>query len=240
MYLKGHSTYGLSFSIPQRGNGITSKGSDLDVLELHSDSDWSGDKQTRKSVSSGVLSFNGHVLNTSSRTQKSISLSSCEAEFNAAVSGLVDMIFVSNAAEFLLGCPVKRIAYLDSSSAKALLMRQGVGRTRHLRGKLLWVQDLSKKQCVQVSSISTLRNVADVGTKALSQGPRKGFCAFSTCSALWTAQTAFEKLELMSFMSRSHESRSSSKSDDFSIVLCSLSSVMSCCRLCGLQWFLTN
>ena len=168
-YLKGHSTYGLSFSIPQRGDGITSKGGNVDVLELHSDSDWSGDKQTRKSVSSGVLSFNGHVLNASSRTQKRISLSSCEAEFNAAVSGLVDVIFVSNAAEFLLGCPVKRIAYLDSSSAKALLTRQGVGRTRHLHGKLLWVQDLSKKQYVQVSSISALRNVADVGTKALSQ-----------------------------------------------------------------------
>ena len=44
-----------------------------------------------------------------------------------------------------LAALVKRIAYLDSSSA---LARQGVGRARHLRGKLLWVQDLSKKQYI--------------------------------------------------------------------------------------------
>ena len=109
------------------------------------------------------------MLSTSSRTQKSISLSSFEAECNAAVSGLVDMTFVSNAVELLLGIPAKRIPYLDSSSAKSLLTRQGVGRTRHLHGKLLWEQDLAKQQYMQVSSISTFKNVVNVGTKALSQ-----------------------------------------------------------------------
>ena len=38
-YLKGHSTYGLSFAIPAVGTGLTSVGNDADVIELHTDSD---------------------------------------------------------------------------------------------------------------------------------------------------------------------------------------------------------
>ena len=113
-------------------------------MELHTDADLSGDPKTRKSVSASVISFNGHVLATASRAQKTISLSSCESEFNAAVSGMVDMIFISNAIEFLLLKEIKRVAYIDSASAKSLISRQGVGRTRHLHGKLLWIQDLAK------------------------------------------------------------------------------------------------
>ncbi|CAE7240723.1 unnamed protein product, partial [Symbiodinium sp. CCMP2456] len=44
----------------------------------------------------------------------------------------------------------------------------GVGRTRHLDGKLLWVQGLSKDGYMQVSGISTHRNPSDLGTKSLS------------------------------------------------------------------------
>ncbi|CAE7253653.1 unnamed protein product [Symbiodinium natans] len=109
------------------------------------------------------------ILATASRTQKSISLSSCESEFRAAVSGLCDMVHVSNAIEFVLGAEICRNSFIDSTSAKSLLTRQGVGRTRHLDGKLLWVQGFTKQDYLTVSGISTHRNVADIGTKALAK-----------------------------------------------------------------------
>ena len=116
-----------------------------------------------------MIAFNRHVLATASRTQKSISLSSCESEFCSYVSGMCDMIYISNALEFLLNEPIKRFTFIDSSSAKSLITRQGVGRTRHLDGKLLWVQELSKQGNMQVSGVNTLRNPSDLGTKSLAR-----------------------------------------------------------------------
>ncbi|CAE7273338.1 unnamed protein product [Symbiodinium microadriaticum] len=82
---------------------------------------------------------------------------------------MVDLIYVNNAIEFLLGAQVLRFTFIDSSSAKSLITRQGVGRTRHLDGKLLWVQELSKQGYMQVSGVNTLRNPSDLGTKSLAQ-----------------------------------------------------------------------
>ena len=168
-YLKSVTGYGLAFNVPTIGSGIVTRDKSQDVLELFSDADWSADRQTRRSISSAVLAFNGHVLATSSRTQKSVSLSSCESEYGAYVSGLCDLIYVSNAIEFCLGKPILRCTYIDSTSAKSLVTRQGVGRTRHLDGKLLWVQERARDNYMTISGINTLRNIADTGTKALSR-----------------------------------------------------------------------
>ena len=168
-YLKSVTGYGLAFGTPVPGDGIVTKGNATHCLELFTDADWSGDRQSRRSTTSSVIAFNGHVLATSSRTQKTVSLSSCESEFNSYVSGMVDFIYVNNAIEFLLGASVLRFTYIDSSSAKSLITRQGVGRTRHLEGKLLWVQELSKQGYMQVSGVNTLRNPSDLGTKSLAR-----------------------------------------------------------------------
>ena len=66
---------------------------------------------------------------------KSVSLSSCESEFNAYVSGMTDLVYVSAAISFLTGIEPDRHTFLDSSSARQLVSRQGVGCIRHLQGK---------------------------------------------------------------------------------------------------------
>ena len=48
-------------------------------IEGHGDSDWAGDKVSRRSTSSGALIWNGDVLKTWSFRQKTITLSSAEA-----------------------------------------------------------------------------------------------------------------------------------------------------------------
>ena len=53
-------------------------------LHVHSDSDWAGDKATRRSVSGGAV-FNGqHLIKTWSKQQHVVSMSSAEAELYAA------------------------------------------------------------------------------------------------------------------------------------------------------------
>ena len=53
-------------------------------LTVQSDSDWAGERKTRKSVSSGNIRFGHHLLRSWSKDQSVIALSSGEAELYAA------------------------------------------------------------------------------------------------------------------------------------------------------------
>ena len=113
--------------------------------------------------------LNGSFLYSSSRTPKFISLSSCESEFHALVSCICDALFIRSCLEFLLSCRIEQVQFTDSSSARQLACRQGCGKVRHLAAKLLWVQDKVQEDVLTISQIGTTWNMADVGTKALSQ-----------------------------------------------------------------------
>ena len=144
--------------------------SGLDVLETHTDADWAGDRVHRKSVSGCIITLNSHVLSTSSRTQKSIALSSGESEYASAVSGTCDQVFIRNAAEFVLREKVESHLLLDSAAARGVIARQGAGKIRHLEAKMLWLQQYAREH-LHVHPVDGKQNIADLGTKSLN-GPR--------------------------------------------------------------------
>ena len=141
------------------------------VLEVFTDSDWASDRNTRRSVSCCIICFGRWLLFSASRTQKVISLSSVEAEVYAASSGSSDAILLSRILAWISGKRTSIYVYTDSSGAKGILQRRGVGRLRHLSCRILWLQDLvsSGKLC----SISGHLNPADLGTKRLSAARMK-------------------------------------------------------------------
>ena len=66
-----------------------------------------------------------------------------KVSFTALVSGCSDGIYIKRFLEFILtGKEVDHYQWTDNSAARQLVSQQGVGRIRHLSGKLLWVQDL--------------------------------------------------------------------------------------------------
>ena len=76
------------------------------------------------------------------RTQRVISLSSCEAELHGMVSTLCDTVSIKRCADFVIKrrC-LEQILLTDSSSARQLCSRQGTGKVKHLSVKILWSQD---------------------------------------------------------------------------------------------------
>lgn len=56
----------------------------------------------------------------------------------------------------------------DSSAARGLCHRQGVGRIRHMDAKYLWIQDCVKRGEAKLSKIDGEENPADIGTKPLT------------------------------------------------------------------------
>ena len=96
-----------------------------------------------------------------------VSLSSCEGELHARISTLSDGISLRRCLEFVFNAEVEHVMFTDSSYGRQLGMRQGTGKVKHLSGKLLWIQDAVRNGIVQLSQITTMWNVSDIGTKAV-------------------------------------------------------------------------
>ena len=169
-YMKFVGDIGVRLQAPIPGQGKHLDGSNCQwVLESYGDADWSANKAHRRSTSCGMHFLNNAFVYGSSRSQKTISLSSCESELHSLVSCMCDGIFIVACAEFVLGEKLEHVQYTDSSSARQLASRQGVGKVRHLSGKILWVQEKVNDGTVNLRQVPTVWNVADIGTKCLNQ-----------------------------------------------------------------------
>ena len=137
-------------------------------VECNSDSDWAGCKGTRKSTSSGNMFLDGQLLYSFSRTQKTVALSSGEAEYYASASSASDAVLVKEVVEFLSQKKAQLHLFLDSSAARGVIARRGVGRIKHIQIRTLFLQDLHKQGKLTVRPVGTKENTADLGTKPLS------------------------------------------------------------------------
>ena len=101
------------------------------------------------------------------RSLQMLCLSSGEAEFNGGVAACSEGIFTKEIFGFV-GSPLKMEVYLDSSAARGVFQRQGVGRIRHLEVKSLWVQEALQRKLFSLHAVPSQENTADFGTKALA------------------------------------------------------------------------
>ena len=140
--------------------------------ELHAwvDSDYAGDVITRKSTSGCVVMYGSHCLKTSSTVQEPIGLSSGESEFYAAVKGGATVLGIES---LLKDWGVKLMPVLvlktDSSAAKGFACRRGLGRSRHVSTRLLWLQDAVSRARLHIRKVGTKEQLGDFLTKPMSQ-----------------------------------------------------------------------
>ena len=132
------------------------------------DSDWGGDRRTRKSTSGGIMQLGKHVVKSWSTSQKNIALSSGEAELYALTKGACETKgLVSLMTD--LGYSLNARVCSDATAAIAIASRKGLGRTRHIDVQCLWIQSEIEQQKLKLTKVNTHYNPADVLTKALSQ-----------------------------------------------------------------------
>ena len=146
------------------------RGGDVeDVIDVFSDSDWAACRRTRRSTSGGVAAINGSAIKHWSSTQASVALSVGEAEYygliKAAAEGLVMVALGQD-----LGYEFKLRIWVDSSTAKAIVSRLGLGKVRHMEVRYLWAQESHRAKRFEVRKIAGQRNPANVLTKAMSAG----------------------------------------------------------------------
>ena len=162
--LKFASKYTSVFSRLNGGGEEPDTEKDVFKLETLTDADYAG-AVDRKSVTAIQLYLSGNLMVTITRTQKNIALSTCETEFTAAVGGGAEMIFLANVLQQLTNSEVECSLSLDNSSARALLMKTGLGRTRHIDCALLWIQQRVERREFEVKAVGTKWNLSDLSTK---------------------------------------------------------------------------
>ena len=150
-----------------RSHGIFHQYNSTEPGEVYTDSDCASDKGTRRSISCATMFAGGCLLYSSSRTQKLVSLSSAEAEVYACLSGVSDAIMLARLIAWMNVSKTTIHLHTGSSGAKGILMRQGVGKVRHLSIRILWLQDLISSGQVKLSTVPGALNPADIGTKRL-------------------------------------------------------------------------
>eukprot|EP00435_Cladocopium_sp_Y103_P021098 s1207_g5.t1 len=165
-YLLKTKDYGIYF--PSDWDGA-------DDLLVYTDSDWAGDKATRKSKSAAHLVWGGCLVFSYTRRQTVVALSSAEAELYATASGVSEAILLRKVLAFF-GYVVGLRAITDSSANNAVSHRLGVGKIRHLETKVLWLQDLVYDGRLVMSWIRGQQNQADLGTKVLQKARIKELC----------------------------------------------------------------
>jgi hypothetical protein len=167
----------LKFVLDTKGYGLKveprkpSKNGALWTLEMFSDSDWAGDKDSRRSVSGFILFLMGVPIMWRSRAQKSVALSSSESEFYAMAESVKEIKFVVQVLESM-GIEMELPVVVRVDNVGAIFMAENEtsssARTRHIDIRWKFVKEFVEDGFVKIVFVPTAENVSDGFTKNTS------------------------------------------------------------------------
>jgi len=158
-YLKGTIHFGLVYS----------RGGAEEVITGFTDSDLAGDMDDRKSTSGMAFYINGSLVSWCSQKQKTVALSSCEAEFMAATAAACQALWLRSVlSELTGGEPGVVKLYVDNKSAIALMKNPVFhGRSKHIDTKYHFIRECIDEGQIAVQFVCTEEQRAYALTKAL-------------------------------------------------------------------------
>ena len=148
------------------------KGLSLMVL---SDASYASDKDTRRSVSGACAYINMGMVLWFSGVQKSVTLSTAEAELDAATSGGKALVWLQRFlvnlgfTEFRQGL-IANIGIDNTATIAITRNEEHHDRTKHIEIKLRWLCEKVRRGAITPIHVPTWQNSADVLTKYLSVG----------------------------------------------------------------------
>ena len=147
-------------------------GGDLSMLG-YTDSDFQGDKDSRKSTSGSVFTLGGGAVVWRSIKQSSIADSTMEAEYIAASEAAKEAVWLKNFLsdlEVVPGMNKPVTLYCDNSGAVANSKEpRSHKRGKHIERKYHLIREIVNRGDVSVTKIPTLENLADPFTKTLTE-----------------------------------------------------------------------
>jgi hypothetical protein len=176
-YLAGTKDVGLVFG--SRNSGAAAGDSrgrktqvQVDVCAF-ADADWANSKGDRRSISGWVAKLNGDPVSWSSKKQRVVALSTCEAELYAESAAIQEVLWLRGLMEELgLHTQTGSVVYGDNQAAIAVSENGIKGeRTKHVDVKYHFVTEAVERGVVTLKWVPTARQQADIFTKALAAPP---------------------------------------------------------------------
>ena len=187
-YLYATQNEGLTYWRPQRNENLPMHPFPTSSLEsynlnlppefhqsglayCYADSDWAGDRRTRRSVSGITILMNGASIIYKTILQRTIALSSTEAEFYAlAEAGKAALYMRSVLADLHLPQTQPTTIYEDNRGClKMTQAMKPTKRTRHVDTRYFAILNWVQTDQLDIKKIDTSDNAADVLTKALGR-----------------------------------------------------------------------
>ena len=112
-----------------------------------------------------MIAVAGAAVKCWANRQASVALSSAEVEFYAAVRTTMEVLGMKSMMMELGWCPTSVAVLVDADAAKAIMSRRGLGRTKHVDVRFLWVQERIARKEVVLGRVAGTWNPADALTK---------------------------------------------------------------------------
>jgi Reverse transcriptase (RNA-dependent DNA polymerase) len=163
---------------PNLGLLYDCSGKDL-YIKGYSDADWAGDLDGRKSTTGYIFSLSSDLaknnpISWNTQLQKSVALSTCEAEYIALKEASREGIYLANIFNYIntnldLGYTHNKPTILvdNKSAIKLAYNPEYHKRTKHIDIQYHYIRDQIKQNKVVVLYVPTKQNLADILTKNL-------------------------------------------------------------------------
>jgi hypothetical protein len=141
------------------------------LLKAVSDSEYAGIRDTRISVYGYVVYYCGAPISWKSKSGKSVTLSSTEAEYFACSEAAKELVFAYNLVKSMgidLYLPIH--LYCDNTGAIYLANNHTTGqRTKHIDIRVHFVRELIVDEILRVIFVKSEDNDSDIFTKNTSE-----------------------------------------------------------------------
>jgi transposase InsO family protein len=144
------------------------------------DSDWANCLDTRRSVGGYAFSLGSGVISWTSRKQKTVASSSCEAEYTAAFESSKEAIWLRMVLTSINLPPSGPTTILCDNNAAINLSEDPSlhQRVKHVDIKYHFLRERVQSKEIKLSYVNTNDNIADIFTKALDKIKFKRLRAF--------------------------------------------------------------
>ena len=157
-YLKGSLNYGILFK--SQGDGPVS----------YSDADFAGDEETRRSTTGYVIMNANGPVTWGSRKQKTVALSTTEAEYIAGSEASQEVAWFKLLFKEITNKEIIVPLYIDNNSAVKLIKNTEIHRrTKHIDVKYHYIRYKVEDKTIAIFDIDTDNQLADILTKVLSK-----------------------------------------------------------------------
>ena len=146
-------------------------------MEIYTDADWAGDKETRKSISGYVALLNGTAFYWSSKCQTSVAQSSCEAEYVAASEVVKDAVWIGCFLEELHRTRIYLILLCSNNHGAIALAKtpENHQQTKHIDVRYHYIREKEEDRTIAIKYLPNEQMAADGFTKSLSLARQSGF-----------------------------------------------------------------